>query len=225
MTPFQLRSRLRDAARQVAIRALGMEFDTEERDPAAHRRGDPSRFDPSKIPPLVDGDGDTPGPNHRSDIGRTWVSAQLVGGVAPVFVDIRPPMEVVAGVLPGAVLAPGRLILDRLHLLPADQGVRVTVYDQTGELGSADVAQALRDAGYAGARRLVGGYAEWIEQDEPIRPPPGRGALRVGDPARLVDGREGHLLAFQDAAGRLQIELWLPDGRPSGWVDADALVG
>ena len=62
-----------------------MEFDTEDRDPAARRRGDPSQFDPSKIPPLVDGDGDTPGPNHKTEIGRTWVSAQLAGG-GPVCV-------------------------------------------------------------------------------------------------------------------------------------------
>ena len=74
-----IRDRLKKAARKAAIRLLNMEFDTEDRDPNARGNPDASKFDPDKIPPLVDGDGDTPGPNHKQDIGRTWVAAQLAG--------------------------------------------------------------------------------------------------------------------------------------------------
>ena len=97
-----IRDRLKKRARQFAIKAFGMEFDTEARDPNAGGRANPNDFDPTVIPKIVDGAGDTPGPNHKQDIGRTWVAAQLAGGVAPVFIDIRSPMEVATGVLPGA---------------------------------------------------------------------------------------------------------------------------
>lgn len=220
-----IRDRLKNVARRAAIRLLNMEFDTQDRDPNARRRGDPSKFDPDKIPRVVDGDGDTPGPNHRTDIGRTWVSAQLAGGVAPVFIDMRPPREVAAGALPGALLLPGRLSLQRPELLPADKSVRVTVYDQTGELGSEELAAELREAGWPLARRLTGGYAEWIEHDEPIEVPaaaPG-GRLRPGDPARLADGREGHVFRSVARDGGVQVEVWLPDDTSSGEIDESRL--
>ena len=220
-----IRNRLKTAARRAAIRLLNMEFDTEERDPKARRRGDPSAFDPDKIPKVVDGDGDTPGPNHREDIGRTWVSAQLAGGVAPVFVDIRPPREVAGGALPGAILLPAPLVLARPELLPADRAIRVTVYDQTGELGSAEVAAALREAGWPLARRLQGGYAEWIEHDEPTEVPGAAdgGTLRPGDPARLADGREGHVFRTWRADGGVRVEVFFEDGTTSGEIDASQL--
>ncbi len=220
-----IRDRLRRVARKAAIKLLNMEFDTEERDPAARRRGDPSAFDPSKIPPLVDGDGDTPGPNHKFDIGRPWVSAQLAGGVAPILIDIRPPAEVVAGVLPGAVVLPGSLVLSRLDLLPADRAERITVYDQTGELGSAEIAEKLRDAGFAMARRLQGGYAEWLEHAEPIGHPPVApgGRARVGDPVRMTDGREGWVLRSLLLDGSPAAEVWFADGTWVGPVGEHAL--
>jgi len=213
-----IRDRLRKVARRAAIKLLNMEFDTEDRDPNARRRGDPSQFDPSKIPPLVDGDGDTPGPNHKSDIGRPWVSAQLAGGVAPFFLDVRPPLEAVAGTLPGALVLPGKLALERLDLLPADREMRITVYDQTGELGSEAVAEALRGAGYAMARRLQGGYAEWLEHAEKIDTPEaldGAG-LKSGDPVRLADGREGWVLRSWSDGGTVRYEAWYADGSWSG---------
>ena len=83
--PGGLRDRIRQKARGVAIRVLGMEFDTEERAPTTRPKVAPGEIDLSVIPKLVDGDGDTPGPNHREDIGRTWVAAQLAGGVAPTI--------------------------------------------------------------------------------------------------------------------------------------------
>jgi rhodanese-related sulfurtransferase len=213
-----IRDRLKKVARRAAIKLLNMEFDTEDRDPNARRRGDPANFDPSKIPPLVDGDGDTPGPNHKSDIGRTWVSAQLAGGVAPFLLDIRPPQEAVAGTLPGAVVLPGKLALERLDLLPADRDLRVTVYDQTGELDSQEIAEALRHEGYTMARRLQGGYAEWIEQAESIDTPEALDGvdLRLGDPVRLADGREGWVLRSWADAGTVHYEAWYADGSWSG---------
>ena len=190
-----IRDRLKSAARKAAVKLFHMEFDVEERDPASRAAGRAGEVDLSVIPKVVDGDGDTPGPKHAEDIGRTWVAAQVVSGELPFFLDLRPPAEVVTGLLPGAALAPGRSIQHHLDLLPpADQ--RVTVYDQTGELGSSEVAAWLRENGWPMARRLRGGFAEWIEHGEPTAPPatvPGA-TLRVGDPARLADGRQGHVL-------------------------------
>lgn len=216
--PGGLRDRLRQRARGVAIRALGMEFDAEERAPAARPRPTAGPIDLSVIPKLVDGDGDTPGPNHREDIGRTWAAAQLAGGVAPFFVDLRPPAEVVAGTLPGARLLPGRLVEQRLHLLPADKGERITVFDQTGELGSAEVAAWLRAQGWDMARRLRGGYAEWIEHAEPVELPQAcaGGRLRPGDPVRWTDGREGRVLTSTPGPAGPLVEVYLPTGEVLG---------
>ena len=220
-----IRDRLKRVARRAAIKLLNMEFDTEDRDPNARRRGDPNAFDPSKIPPLVDGDGDTPGPNHKTEIGRTWVSAQLAGGVAPLFVDVRPPAEAVAGMLPGALLMPGELALQRLDLLPEDREQRLTIYDQTGELGADDIAEKLRQAGFPMARSLRGGYAEWLEYAEPVESPepPSGATLKLGDPVRLQDGREGWVLRTITAGGAPAVEVWFADGTWFGPVGEDDL--
>jgi rhodanese-related sulfurtransferase len=225
--PNGLRDRLRAKVRQTAIRVLGMEFDTEERDPSSRKRPAPGNFDPSVIPKLVDGDGDTPGPNHREDIGRTWVAAQLAGGVAPFFIDMRPPQEVTAGLLPGARLLPGELVRARLDQLPADRSARVTVYDQTGELGSADLSAWLRANGWPMARRLRGGYAEWIEHAEPVElPVPAEGGrLRPGDPVRMADGREGRVLSSVRHPDGVQIDVFFADGSTSGPLSERALLG
>ena len=176
------RDRLKNRVRKIAIKAFGMEFDTEARDPNAGGRADPNDFDPTVIPKIVDGAGDTPGPNHKEDIGRTWVAAQLAGGVAPVFIDIRSPMEAAAGVLPGSHRFPGETLKDNLGILPA-KSERVTVVDQTGEQGSVELAQWLREQGWSLARRLQGGYAEWIEHGEPTESPrtTAAGDHQVGD--------------------------------------------
>jgi len=134
-----IRDRLKKAARSAAVKLFHMEFDVEARDPGAKTVGTVGEVDHRVIPRVVQGDGDTPGPNHRTDIGRTWLAAQVVAGAAPVLVDLRPPAEVVAGVLPGALLIPDWSIRDHMDLLPPKEQ-RVTVYDQTGDLGSAEVA-------------------------------------------------------------------------------------
>ena len=203
------RDRLKNRARQFAIKAFGMEFDTEARDPNAGGRADPNDFDPTVIPKIVDGAGDTPGPNHKQDIGRTWVAAQLAGGVAPIFIDIRSPMEVATGVLPGALRFPGNTIQEALHVLPP-KNERVTIYDQTGEQGSVELAQWLRDQGWTLARRLQGGYAEWIEQGEKIQQPsmshPSEHA--IGDTFQF-DDTTGHVHDTNEDGSLL---IWLTSG-------------
>jgi rhodanese-related sulfurtransferase len=176
------RDRIKNRVRNFAIKAFGMEFDTEARDPNAGGRADPNDFDPTVIPKIVDGAGDTPGPNHKEDIGRTWVAAQLAGGVAPLFIDIRSPMEVAAGVLPGAIRFPSNTLKDNLSVLPP-KNERVTIYDQTGAQGSIELAAWLRENGWELARRLQGGYAEWIEHGEDTHPPSisSTSDLTVGD--------------------------------------------
>ena len=222
-----IRDRLKKAARRAAIKLLNMEFDTEERDPNARGVADPSQFDPTKIPKLVDGDGDTPGPNHKTDIGRTWVSAQLAGGVPPFFVDIRPPQVAAAGILPGALLLSGESLKDNTSCLPSDKGERVTIYDQTGEQGADVLAAWLREQGWTMARRLQGGYAEWLEQGETIdqlATTPGA-PRQIGQPVKLQDGRTGHIHSVSaTGGGNFSYTVWV-EGIVEGPLTDDALAG
>ena len=221
-----IRDRLRAVARKVAIRVLKMEFDTQERDPNARGVADPSKFDPDKIPAVVDGAGDTPGPNHKEDIGRTWVSAQVAGGVSPLLVDIRPPSEVVIGMLPGAVLSSGMSLKERLELLPTDRSKRVIIYDQTGDQGSVELSAWLRENGWPMARRLQGGYAEWMEYSETtVNAPPLKGAAhQVGDPVKLADGRQAVVHTVTAAGDRFRYLVWIGD-HIEGPMSVDVLAG
>ena len=119
-----IRDRLKKAARKAAIKVLKMDFDTQGGIPPSE--GIPTPSMPSKIPTVVAGSGDTPGPNHKHDIGRTWTAAQVAGGAGNFFLDIRPPQEAVTGVLPGAIVMPGDLIKEHLDILP-EKTDRVTV--------------------------------------------------------------------------------------------------
>jgi rhodanese-related sulfurtransferase len=221
-----IRDRLKSVARKVAIRVLGMEFDTEARDPNARGVADPSAFDPDKIPTVVDGAGDTPGPNHKEDIGRTWASAQVAGGVPPFFIDIRPPPEIIIGMLPGAVLSSGMSLKERLEILPTDRSQRVTIYDQTGNLGSAELAQWLREQGWEMARRLQGGFAEWMEFSEPIVSVPlEAGAThQVADPVKLTDGRTGFIHTVMPDGAGFRYLVWIQD-HIEGPMGDDDLAG
>ena len=220
-----IRSFFKDKARKAAIKLLNMEYDTVNRDPAARKKGDPSNFDPSKIPKLVDGDGDTPGPNHKEDIGRTFASAQLAGGKGFAVLDIRTPLELVGGVLPGALQMPRDRIKDQLDRLPEDRTFRIVVYDQTGDRGSVEIAAWLRENGWPWARRLKGGFAEWIEHGEAIvAPPVPEGALKgIGDPVRLEDGREGWVLEANGSAENVTYLIWLDSGEVVGPVASDGI--
>ena len=222
-----IRSFLKDKARQAAIKLLNMEYDTVDRDPNARKAGDPTSFDPNKIPKIVDGDGDTPGPNHKEDIGRTYASAQLAGGKGVAVVDIRTPLEYIGGVLPGALLMPRDRVKDQLSKLPTDKSFAIIVYDQTGEHGSVDVAQWLREQGYTRARRLQGGFAEWIEHGESIEQThqPEGAQKGIGDPVRLADNREGWVLEVIQSGSDIGYLVWLESGEVVGPLKDNELDG
>lgn len=190
-----IRDRLKNAAKKLALKAFGMERDAEART-TRKTTGTVGSYDASKIPKLVDGDGDTPGPNHRELIGRTFLAASVIGGDGVIVVDLRPPQEWIAGTLPDALLLPNRQILDRPDVLPADKTTVIALYDATDEQAARAVAAKLRDRGYA-ARSLVGGWAEWVEQDEPqVIPAAVEGSsVQLGDPVELKDGRRGTVQA------------------------------
>jgi rhodanese-related sulfurtransferase len=162
-----IRARLRDAARRVALRVLGMETQAEDGGHPDSGRVTAAPYDPTVIPRVVDGSGDTPGPNHKTNIGRTWVSAQVISGTPPVLVDLRPAAEWRAGHIPGATNLPHDALEAGLDRLPAGD-VRIVFYDAHDD-GTADaVAHDLRARGWPGARRLVGGFAEWSAHREPV---------------------------------------------------------
>ena len=162
-----IRARLRAAVRRVALRALGMEAQAEDGGHPDSGRVAAAPYDPTVIPRVVDGSGDTPGPNHRTNIGRTWVSAQVVSGTPPVLIDLRPARDWHAGHIPGATNLPRAELETGLHRLPTGD-LRIVLYDQDDD-GTADsVAQDLRARGWPGARRLVGGFAEWSAHREPV---------------------------------------------------------
>lgn len=187
-----IRARLKQGLRRAALKALGMEWDAEALapNPSNSKVEGAVSVDPRVIPRVVDGSGDTPGPNHPSEIGRTWLASQVAGGVPGAVVDLRPPRECANGTLPGAIVLPGNQLRERLSLLPGKE-TRVTVYDQAGTSAALDAAALLRTEGWGLARALRGGFAEWLEHGEPIErpePPPG-GRFHVGMPVELLDDR------------------------------------
>ena len=188
-----IRDRLKGALKKMALKAFGMEWEAEAR--TTYRpKGSKDGYDASKIPKIVDGDGDTPGPNHKELIGRTVLAAQTVAESGETVVDIRDPKEWIAGFIPGAILLPGKQILDREDLLPKDKKQRVSVYDATGEQDAFAIAAELRGRGYEWARSLQGGWAEWIEHSEPHVLPtqPDGFSFGLGDTVEFnSDGKRG----------------------------------
>ncbi len=208
-----IRDRLKRAARRAALKAFGMEEQAEERDKSWHAETQvvsDAELDRSVIPKVMAGSGDTPGPNHKTQIGRTWVAAQLTAGVPPFFVDIRSPEECAGGVLPGAILLPGDQLKTRLDVLP-EQNIRVTIYDQTGGNDSDVLAAWLREQGWGLSRQLKGGYLEWVENKELIDlpEPPEGGQFRVGDAVKLTDGNTGRV---QNASAGPKYTILQDDG-------------
>ncbi len=208
-----IRKKLRDAARKAALRAFKMEDDARARETHS-TKGDSAPYNPDLIPKVVQGSGDTPGPNHRTRIGRTWVSAQLAGGVSPLLVDIRPPEEWSAGHLPGALLLPGHQIATDPSPLGPDKELRVTIYDATGGPLAEEVAASLRKAGFPFARSLQGGWAEWVEHGEPTHAPEeiSQASHQLGDPVELTDGRRGRVQAISLVKGAAFYTLLLEEG-------------
>lgn len=206
-----IRDRLKGAAKKAALKFFGMEWDASEApEDRARKAPTPGTYDPSVIPKVVDGSGDTPGPKHKEDIGRTWLASQVASDVGPFLVDIRPPKECAAGLIKGAMLLPGQQVKQRLDLLPSKE-TRVTVYDQVGSDEAVQLAAWLREQGWDLARRLVGGYAEWIEHSEPITVPtaPAGGRFAVG---QQVERKAGGRYWVQAAAEGPVYTLWSEDG-------------
>jgi 3-mercaptopyruvate sulfurtransferase SseA len=112
--------------------------------------------------------------------------------------------------LPNAILLTGDAIKNNLALLPTDKIQRIAIYDQTGELGSTEIAQWLREKGWTMARRLKGGYAEWLEHDEPIIQPQNNenSKLQIGDPVQVKKdhGFVHKVLTRQD---KTEYEIWV----------------
>lgn len=199
-----------------AVKAIGQRlFLPEERQSVRERvRGeiDPDANLDDLMPALVDGDGDTPGPNHKTDIGRTWAAAQLLGGAGIVAIDIRSPSEWAVGHLPGARLIPAALVAENLDVLPAPDDVTwFAIYDATGAQESGDIAELLRQRGWARARRLVGGFAEWVEEGEEVQTPPETSPWQVGDSVRTKSGDAGILWRAPEGADR-NWRVLIPDG-------------
>jgi rhodanese-related sulfurtransferase len=189
-----IRKKLRAAARKAALRAFKMEEQAKARETNSTDM-DSAPYNPDLIPRVVQGSGDTPGPNHGTLIGRTWVSAQLAGGVSPLLVDIRPPEEWSAGYLPGALLLPGHQVAKDSSPLGSNKKIRVTIYDATGGPLAEEVAERLRTDGFALARSLQGGWAEWVEHSEPVYSPEpvAEASHQLGQAVELVDGRRGRV--------------------------------
>lgn len=217
------RDRLKEAARKAALRAFGMEREAAPRE--RERPAGSADFDPAVIPRIVDGSGDTPGPNHKEDLGRTWLAAQIASGVSPVLVDMRHPKECAGGMLPGAINLPG----DQYRTLPAtlaDPTRAVLVYDQLGRDASIAAAAWLREQGYGGARRLVGGYAEWIEHDEPMmspQPVPG-GRFHIGTQVERRAGGRGYVQQARVEGGLPHYRILLDDGTTADVAEADLIT-
>lgn len=228
-----IRAALKKAAKKVALRAFGMEWEAEE---VADYEGNtkravvPQNIDLSVIPRVVDGSGDTPGPKHTEKIGRTWLASQVASNVSPVLIDIRHPKECAGGILPGANVLPGEQIKSRLDVLPA-KDIRVSVYDQTGGADADALAKWLREQGWVLARYLQGGYAEWIEHDEPIvrpEPPPG-GRHHIGSPVETKGagksrGRRGVVQFAGVENGAARYVVLFEDGTVSPPLGEDELA-
>ncbi|MFH1464006.1 MAG: rhodanese-like domain-containing protein [Pseudomonadota bacterium] len=155
------RPHLRSALRRFTQRVLG----TSPPAPAAAPCPRPAS-ELKGLPPLQPGRGETPGPNHKQDISREWASAQLLSGVPPYFIDIRPAEAWARGRIEGAHSFPGDAVRAQLEVLPATTE-RVVVYDDDGSEAAAALAAWLREQGWALARRLVGGFQGWEAHGEP----------------------------------------------------------
>ncbi len=213
-----IRDRLKAAARTAALKLFRMEKQMEPHlEPNVKLDRPPTEIDPSVIPRVVDGSGDTPGPNHKEDVGRTMLSAAIISNAGPVLVDMRPPAECAGGMLPGAICVPGQGLKDRPDLLPADKAMRVVVYDQLGTDESAGLAAWLRAQGFVNGRKLRGGYAEWIEHDEPVQAPKPKdgGRFSVGDPVERADGKRYWV---QESLPGAVCRLWATEAGSIGLV-------
>ena len=188
-------------------------------------RSTPQAFDRSIIPNIVDGSGDTPGPNHKEKVGRTVVAAEILIGIQSILDRYTSPKRDCIGDVAWSAHSSRRSIEQCLDVLPPKEK-RVAIYDQTGELGSPEVAAWLREQGWTWARYLDGGYAEWIEQGEQTvlptavaTPSEADKQWRLGDEVNLKDDRRALVLQTTDT----DVELWSAEDGYLGWISQSDL--
>jgi rhodanese-related sulfurtransferase len=81
------------------------------------------------------------------------------------MLDVREPDEYEAGHIPGITLIPMGEVADRLAEIPKDKMLIVTC--RTGNR-SGQVADLLRELGYADVHNMEGGIVAWEEAGYPV---------------------------------------------------------
>ncbi len=82
----------------------------------------------------------------------------------PLVVDVREPVELLSGVIPGSVSVPLGAIAQRMGELPRDRPI--VAYCQTGER-SLMIVQFLNRRGWRNAKSLRGGIEAWNQLGSP----------------------------------------------------------
>ena len=205
------RDKLKRAAKRVVKGVTG-----DEKGHTPRQWTPPESIDSSKVPKIVDGNGDMPTPNNRGVYGRPYLSALLASGVGPTVIDVRPPEEAASGTLVDAIIMPGLQATVRGDSLPG-KDVSLAVLDADGGETSHKVAEWLREAGWAEARQIQGGWAEWVENAEASERPEIPGELEVGAPVELKSGERGWIQAAFERDGELLWDVLLDIGNPEGF--------
>jgi rhodanese-related sulfurtransferase len=104
------------------------------------------------------------------EVDATAARARLDAADGVAFLDVREPMEVARGTVPGAVVVP----LGSLHLLvegalPA-KGAEIVVLCQRGNR-SALAADSMQGMGYTNVTSLQGGFMAWAMGGHPVGRP------------------------------------------------------
>jgi len=103
--------------------------------------------------------------SDRPAVPRDELEERVDGGRA-LLIDVRPRLEYESGHLPGAVSIPVDQLPERLDELPKDR--QIVAYCRGAYCLFADEAVALlRQHGFD-ARRLEGGWPEWLQEGRPI---------------------------------------------------------
>lgn len=142
--------------------------------------------------PVMPGQGDTPGPNCKTEISVDWLAAQVISGVAPLVIDLRPLSDFRNGHVPGAVPVPRSRLPEVRSLLPGAGGA-VVVYDEQGGPAAGEAASWVRGETGALCRFLNGGWQGWLEANETVETPPREG-VAPGVTVTGGTGRRGFLL-------------------------------
>ena len=114
-----------------------------------------------------------------------------------------------------------------MHVLPSDKSKRVTVYDQTGDQGSAEIAAWLRSQGWELARKLRGGYVEWIEHDETVEALPkiSGATWQIGDSVLLEGEKQAFVHQVLTDQEALRYEIWSSEKGICGEFSEEDLKG